>query len=212
MKITLINGSPKAQDSASQCILDDLKPLLSNQEIAEIHFKKPLIEEKDKEVLINSDVLIFAFPLYVDSVPSHVLSCLREMEDLLKSRHIYVYGIVNNGFYEGTQNAPALEVLKHWTHRTGLIWGQGVGVGSGGMLTATKNTPLGKGPKRSLGKAFHSSANNILENRSDDNLYVNANFPRFLYKFMAEVGWNRQGKKNGLEVKDLYKKLTIEEI
>lgn len=212
MKITLINGSPKAKDSASGLLLDDLRSLLQGQEISEVHLNRPFVKDNEKEVLLHSEVLVFAFPLYSDNIPSHILGCLWAMEELLKAKSIYVYGIVNNGFYEGSQNAPALEVLRHWSNRTGLVWGQGVGVGTGGMIVPLKKVALGKGPKKNLGKAFGILSENILAKRSADNLLINANFPRFLYKYSAHRNWNAIARANGLQRKDLYRKIEPKDI
>jgi len=83
MKIAIINGSPKIKDSASDCILQELKVFLSKQDntIIEYHFRKPQLSIKEMENLVECDDLVFAFPLYVDGIPSHLLSCLTKLEN-----------------------------------------------------------------------------------------------------------------------------------
>ncbi|HAW69762.1 MAG TPA: hypothetical protein DHD79_09105, partial [Firmicutes bacterium] len=82
--------------------------------------------------LAACDTLVFAFPLYVDGIPSHLLSCLSQMEGYLKplaSKEMRVYAIVNCGFYEGRQNQHALDMMQNWCAKTRLIWGHGLGIG-----------------------------------------------------------------------------------
>lgn len=112
--------------------------------------------------------------------------------------------MVNCGFYEGHQNKLALEMMENWCVKARLKWGQGIGIGAGGMLSGLKNVPIGHGPKKNLEKAFNQLTNNILNSSSEENIFVNANFPRILYKFAAEMGWRQAIKANGLKRKDLF--------
>ena len=77
MKIALINGSPKRKDSASGLILKELQGLIpSENEIINLHFTKKQPVSSDLELLQDCSIMDLAFPLYVDSLPSHLLSCL----------------------------------------------------------------------------------------------------------------------------------------
>lgn len=208
MNIALINGSPKSKDSASGHVLKTLRAFLEpdSNSFTEYSFRKPQVSEEDMEQLGQSDVLVFAFPLYVDGIPSHVLSCLLQLESFLAKldkKDILVYALVNCGFYEGHQNELALEIIKNWCAKAGLKWGQGVGIGAGGMLPMLKNIPIGKGPMKNLETAMKQLSGNILNEISSDNIIINANFPRLLYKLAAEMGWRKAVKENGLKRKDL---------
>ncbi len=83
MKIAFINGSPKIKGSASACILKDLKLFLNNNIISEYNFNKKKLTLKQMEELARCDILVFAFPLYVDGIPSHLLNCLIQLEKFL---------------------------------------------------------------------------------------------------------------------------------
>lgn len=209
MKIALINASPKIRESASGCALHALKTFLDNNDtiISEYSFNKPQLSAEDIEPLAACNALVFAFPLYVDGVPSHLLNCLIQLETFfstIKDKDILVYSIVNNGFYEGRQNALAIEIMENWSIKAGLKWGQGLGIGAGGMLPMLKNVPIGQGPMKSLGTALKQLAHNILRSTSEDSHYITANFPRLLYKLGAEMGWRQTIKANGLKSKDLF--------
>lgn len=111
MKITLINGSPKRRDSASGVILSQLKGYMKNDaSLCELHFFTPHPQPEQLQAAADSDVLIFAFPLYVDGIPSHMVSALLDLETVIreKKKKRTVYAILNCGFYEGCQNAVAI--------------------------------------------------------------------------------------------------------
>lgn len=208
MKIAFINGSPKVKDSNSGCVLNDLKALLPNNEILDYKFCKHTIDNNTLEELSKAEVFILAFPLYVDSLPAHLISCLYDMENYFKGKNnnIKVYALVNSGFYDAIQNKHALEIIKNWCTHCNFTFGQGVGIGAGGMLSSIKNIPSGKGVKRNISKAYEMVANNILLGNTDENIFVSPNFPRVLYKLFAEISWRKQIKANGLNVKDLFTK------
>lgn len=203
LRIALINGSPKAKDSASGCLLEDLKRLLKDSLVSEYSIRTT--ELKNSEEIIKHDVLVFAFPLYVDGVPSHLLHCLEELKERLMGQKtgILVYAICNAGFYEGHQNQYALRILKNWCIKSGATWGQGIGIGGGGMVLGLRNVPHGKGPKKMVSLALDNLADNILRKDSAESIYVNPGIPRFLYKLAAEMGWRQAVKTNGLKTKEL---------
>lgn len=211
MKIALINGSPKLKQSASNYILQDLKKLLDseNNTIIECHFSKPQIETRHFEELTDCDAIVFAFPLYVDGIPSHLLNDLVELEkffSLNKEKDIMVYSIVNSGFYEGHQNKIAIEMMENWCIKAGLKWGQGVGIGAGGMISALRNVPAGYGPRKNIDNALKQLACNILESASAENIFISPNFLRIAYKFAAESSFRKSIKANGLKVRDLHRR------
>lgn len=206
MKISIINGSPKLEKSTSGLMIEYLIPLLGENEIT-IHHLNKVNYAKDQLIEIEiCDVLIFAFPLYVDSIPAHLLRFLVELEKRKSiSDNTIVYCIINNGFFEGKQNHIALAQMKNWCKTMGLTWGQGIGVGSGEMLPFLKDIPLGHGPNKNLGKAIHELAHNIAALDSGKDLFISPNWPRFLWKMQASsFFWYPSAKKNGLKRKDLF--------
>lgn len=207
MKAALINGSPKQESSASAVIVDELKSILhEDMRLTEYSFREPVVTMERMREMSECDVWIFAFPLYVGSIPSHLLSCLMQLEDYLtelEDKEITVYTVVNCGFYEARQNAPALEIMKNWCRKCGLIWGIGVGVGGGGMLPMLKEIPAGRGPRKRLSRALAELADDIKSRTAAPDILVKPGIPRFLYKAAAEMGWRQQIKKDGKEVKDL---------
>ena len=208
MKIALINGSPKFKHSASGIILNSIKPKLQdNNSIEEYTFRTSEINNEDLEQISKCNVILFTFPLYVDGIPSHLLRCLYQMEKYFnsnKSNDISVYTIVNIGFYEGKQASIAIEMMRNWTEKANLKWGQGIGIGGGGMMSMISSSTDNKGPMKDVHIALTALATNILALKTADEIYTSPGIPRIVYKIGGEMGWRQSVKKNGLKTKDLF--------
>lgn len=207
MKIVLLNGSPKAKnESASAALLEELNALLTEAEVSSFAAHKPALDEAALPSIEQAQALVLAFPLYVDGVPSHILYCMEQIQNYFKDKKhpLTVYTIINCGFFEGHQAAVALEITANWCARCGFAWGQGAGVGGGGMLLFLKNVPSGCGPRKNISAALNTMADNILNGRSASPIFTSPNFPRFLYKMSAESGWRQTVKVNGLKTKALF--------
>lgn len=203
MKIALINGSPKSTNSTSENILKMVKRQIDQYEIFEFKIHTPGISTFDMEHMSECDILVFAFPLYVDGVPSHLLHCLYKLEDFFinkTDRNIRVYSLVNCGFFEGNQAHLALDIMKNWCEKAGLMWGQGIGIGGGGMIAQQYRIPDGKGPLKNIDKALKDLVNNFLNLKTEGNIFVSPNFPRFAYKIGGHMGWRKQAKANKVKL------------
>lgn len=216
MNIVMLNGSPKVEKSNSEYFLSIIKnSIQNNSKLSEIHFKKfNLIRQKETSSILTCmnkcDIILFAFPLYADSIPSHILPFLIEFENkYAKSSHKpMVYVIVNCGFYEGRQNLIAIDIMKNWCLRCGLTWGQGIAIGAGEMMGNLRNTPLNKGPRKEMGTALKKLIESMINQKSNDTIStVPSCFPRFAFLFTGNCNWNKQAKLNGLTKKELYQKL-----
>lgn len=207
MRIALINGSPKVDNSSSSMLLEELKRYLGDKiEVVDFGFHAATISKNVIEELAKTDVWVFAYPLYVDGIPGHLLSCLTQLEEVhLQNPKLYIYGIVNCGFYEGVQAKFALKLLQNWTTKASFVWGGGVGVGGGGGLSMMPKMKPGQGPIAPIDKALKTLAATICKKEVQDNNYISVAFPRFLYKMGAQMGWRQNIKKNGGKVKDLGK-------
>lgn len=207
MRIALIDGSPKVNNSASSVLLEDLKGYWSEDaEVVNLGFHSAAVSKEVIAELSRSDAWVFAFPLYIDGIPGHLLSCLIQLEEAqIQNRPIHIYGIVNCGFYEGIQTKLALKLLQNWSIKAGFIWSGGIGVGGGGGLAMMPKVEPGHGPKAPIDKALAAFSDIILQKKVQENSYVSVAFPRFLYKMSAQMGWRQMIKANGGKSKDLGK-------
>ena len=207
MKIIIINGSPKTIKSNSEILGNYLFPLLKENNIKKYYSVYFQLNDKTKNEIYNSDVLIFIFPLYVDGIPSNLLKLLVnfEKENVVRPE-TKIYCIVNNGFYEGKQNFLALLHMKNWCKKVNAKWGQGIGIGSGELLPYLKKFKLGQGPLKNLEKILNRFSRNILTLNSDKNIYINPNWPKSLYFIQGSISWILKARKNNLKIQELFKK------
>ncbi len=208
MKIALINGSPKAGKNNSGWFLEKLETCLGKEhEISRYNAAKQYIA--DYTTLYQMDAIVFAFPLYIDAVPSHLFRMMVEMEKSKNGeKEPFVYTIVNNGFYEGRQSRIVLDIVKNWCARAGLRYGQGIGQGAGEMVGFIDYVPLGHGPLKNLGEAIKDLAQNIEALKSGEDILFSPNWPRFAWRYMATHSfWHKLAKKNGLKIRDIKKQI-----
>ena len=139
MKTVLINCSPKKRFCASAYFLFLQRLFLGGEKVSE-RLRTPEDHERVLKQLKDAQAVVFCLPLYVDEVPSHVLRFMEKMETYCRQNdlHLNVYCIANNGFIEGRQNEPLMQIFEHFCTRAGLSWGGGVGIGGGVMLNVTR--------------------------------------------------------------------------
>ena len=208
MKIMMIDGSPKVSKSNSEYFLNILSDFIESKDIVKYKLSKKVDYEDIIKEINTIDTLVFAFPLYVDSLPSHVLEFLIMLEENFKDnlKGVNVYVIANCGFYEGKQNRIALNIMKCWCKKMNIKWAQGIGIGAGEMMGGLRNVPMGKGPNTNLGLALDNLAKNINENKSGDDIFTTPSmFPRFAFRLAANRFWISKANRNGLKKRDLNK-------
>ena len=139
MKTVFINCSPKKRFCASAYFLFLQRLFVCGEKVNE-KLRTPADHARILEQLRDAQAVVFGLPLYVDGVPSHVLRFMEEMEAFCRenSLKINVYCVANNGFIEGKQNEPLMQVFENFCARTGLAWSGGVGIGGGVMLNVTR--------------------------------------------------------------------------
>ena len=208
MKIMMIDGSPKVSKSNSEYFLNILSDFIESKDIVKYKLSKKVDYEDIIKEINTIDTLVFEFPLYVDSLPSHVLEFLIMLEENFKDnlKGVNVYVIANCGFYEGKQNKIALNIMKCWCKKMNIKWAQGIGIGAGEMMGGLRNVPMGKGPNTNLGLALDNLAKNINENKSGDDIFTTPSmFPRFAFRLAANRFWISKANRNGLKKRDLNK-------
>lgn len=215
MIISTINGSPKQKESNScRYIAAATNQLKDRHTIQDYSVAKSSLSEEEISNIMQSEILLVAFPLYVDGIPVNMLKQLILLEKAFKEKKhkdTMVYVIVNNGFYEGEQNEHAIEMVMNFCKRAGLSFGQGIGIGTGEMQgqMLQQGMPLGKAVLTNLGKTMSIFIHNIEERKSAPSLYVRPNFSWRGFQFMAHhTFWNSQAKANGLSKKDMNRRMV----
>ena len=84
MKTLLISGSPRMSKSTSVYLLNAIKDKLGeNNETILFELSKNVDNKVTKKIVENlsdTDNIVIAYPLYVDCLPSHLLSALKYIE------------------------------------------------------------------------------------------------------------------------------------
>ena len=139
MKTVFINCSPKKRFCASAYFLFLQRMFIAGEKVNE-KLRTPADHPRVLDQIRDAGTVVFGIPLYVDGIPSHVLRFMEEMEDFCKENglHINVCCIANNGFIEGRQNEPLMQMMENFCVRAGLNWYGGVGIGGGVMLNVTR--------------------------------------------------------------------------
>ncbi|MDF3001795.1 MAG: hypothetical protein K0Q48_1914 [Bacillota bacterium] len=212
MKIALMNGSPKPGNNNSGILLKKIEPLLGEgNELTSISTSGKELTPDQYRALCEMDVLLFAFPLYIDALPSHLFRIIIELERYMKEykeKEVRVYVLINNGFYEGHQCHIAMKIMENWCKRSGLTFCGGIGQGAGEMMGTISNVPLGHGPLKDLGKAMVRISENIANGTQVEKRMLSPNVPRFFWKLMAtHFFWNTTARKNHLNRRDILRKL-----
>ena len=106
-KTVLINCSPKRRLSVSGFLMRCAGILIRGKK-EYLQLRTPADRPAILQALKTAGKVVFVTPLYVDSVPSHMLPFMREMEAFCRENglRLKVYVIANNGFIEGKQNEP----------------------------------------------------------------------------------------------------------
>lgn len=139
MKTVFINGSPKKKLSVSSYLLGIIRLFVRGEVVT-----KQVRNQGDHagvlESIKDADTVVFGMPLYVDGVPSHMLTFLKDMECFCRENNIRlkVYALSNGGFIEGRQNEALMQVLSNFCKRSNLEWCGGIGIGGGVMLNVLR--------------------------------------------------------------------------
>ena len=139
MKTVFINCSPKKRFCASDWFLSLQQLFVGGKKVRE-NLRTPADHDRILEQLRDAQAAVFGVPLYVDGVPAHMLRFLEKAETYCRENglRLNVYCIANNGFIEGKQNEPLMQVFRYFCCRAGLNWCGGVGIGGGVMLNVTR--------------------------------------------------------------------------
>jgi hypothetical protein len=205
----LLVGSPKGPNSSSNSLgsylLEKLqtkglttKTIYLSQNLASDQKHAALLEQVDQ-----SDLIILAFPLYIDSLHSHVIKTLELIADHRKAsgepaKKTFM-AIINSGFPEATQNQTALNICRLFARDVGFDWAGGLAMGGGGMIGGLPLSELGgriRNQTRALELAADALANGEPVPAEAAGLMSKLGIPHSLYVWMGNRGWKQQAKKH----------------
>jgi multimeric flavodoxin WrbA len=142
----LIVGSPKTLSPSTSSVLGNyLLERLSERswETESLTLRASLLKPQGRTDLLaavdRADLLLFAFPLYVDTLPFLMTKALEIIADHRKVfgslRPQRVVAISNNGFMESYQNNLALSICRQFAAETGMTWMGALAMGAGEAIS-----------------------------------------------------------------------------
>jgi len=219
MKIMIITASPKPNGGTSSILVENLKKSIlaykPGIEFVTFNIRSNFISETEYEELENYDALIISSPLYVDALPSHLLTQLTRIEEYFNSKKgekskaknkLQVYALLNCGFYESKYATLALRIIRMWSIKSGIVFASGLGIGGGEMINLLSSSiPFGAGPLKPIKQALDNFGTIIAEEKCATNNYITPGVPRWFFIQAANTSFCKgNAKKNGLTTKQLY--------
>ncbi|MEE1085919.1 MAG: hypothetical protein U0L05_01930 [Schaedlerella sp.] len=203
--ILMLNCSYKSKNGNTQYFLQILEKVIlenSDKKCKYVKIRDVLKHEFNEFAgeLRNAEALVIGVPLYVDGLPAQAVKLLELLLENYKDEfyNLPVYVVSNLGFYESTQIRPLLSIVENWCGRMGMIYGGGLAVGAGPMISTLKNLPLNKGLNKDLGLGIEKLARAILTCEILGNYYCKTKIPRFAYLQAAHMMFRKTMKKNGV--------------
>jgi len=208
MNALILTGSPKGRKSASFALASKLAEGLLENNVSVSH--EPVhaglrTEEGTRRLLDavdGTDLVVLAFPLYVDSLPAPLTRLL----ELVAERRTRVASpgtprlaaIVQCGFPEAHQCDTAVGICRLFADRTGMRWAGALAMGMGGSIGGDIGRLPGGGKHilDALKMAAESLAKGGAIPVEATTLFAKPLMPRWMYTMVGNLGWRMQMRKN----------------
>ncbi|MGD6932982.1 MAG: hypothetical protein ACQCN5_02130 [Candidatus Bathyarchaeia archaeon] len=214
----LLVGSPRGFKSTSNSLGTYLLSKLekggytTSKQCIQANLHKPQQKTLLLSAVADCDLLILAFPLYIDCLPAPVILALEKIAEqrktakIIKPQHLLV--IVNNGFPEAYQNATAIAICHQFADEAGFLWAGGLSLGGGGAINGASLEKAGY-LARNIRKSLDITAKNLLSEMPVSEVAVQLMakpvIAKAFYVFAGNRGWKSMAKQHGTE-KTLYDK------
>ncbi len=198
--ILMLNCSYKTKDSNTQYFLELLEMELGLEETQIIPVRQVLNGGFSEfvEELQQAEAFVIGAPLYVDGLPAQSVKLLEMLLEGgysgLSGKRVYV--VSNLGFYEGVQICNLFDIVRNWCDRMQMIYGGGLAIGAGPMISTLKNMPLKKGLNKDIGLGLEVLADSIRKGESMENYYAKTKIPRAVYLQAAHMMFRQTLKEN----------------
>lgn len=215
----LLVGSPKTGTGSTSAVLGEhvLGGLAARGWAAErLKLAPDLMADTGQERLFQAaeraDLILLAFPLYIDSLPFLATLALEH----LAKRPLGGKGLaalVNNGFPEARQNGLAIAICARFAAASGMAWAGSLALGAGEALSSGLPLRPGRGlarpPVAHVVKALDLAAEALAAGRpvppQASALVDRSPIPGLpfglwvrLFRFVGERGWRSQARANGV--------------
>ena len=228
----VIVGSPKTLSPSSSAVFGGFIGELLMQRGWEVEtlklnagLKRRAWQSEFLSAVDRADLLVLAFPLYVDSLP-HLVTKALELIDAHRSvaecrRPQRLLAISNNGFIEPHQNATALAICRNFALRSGITWAGGLAIGAGEALSSgaplTGSGRSGRPPVNHVIKALTLTADALAKGLPVPNQavalaardpipFIPNRLWRWIYVKGGTRSWQKRAASNGVSIEAILAK------
>ena len=207
----LLVGSPRLQKSTSSSLGSYLFEQLKQQgvETETVYLYKGLKGAERMEALHQSlalaDLVVLAFPLYIDTLPAPVIAILENVIGWCKEKKTQTRfaTIVNSGFPQARQNSNAIASCAEFARAAGFEWMGSLALGGGeGMVHALPLDELG-GRGIPLRRALEITAGALVVGQPVPDkareLFAKPFVPEWLYTLVGTFKWKKQARLYGVQ-------------
>ena len=210
-RVVLLTGSPRTATSSShflgQYLLDRLAE--HGTEVEEIQVYTSMGARRRPAVLDRiaaADLLVLAFPLYVDALPGPLVAALEHVRAHEAGSGPHpdrrLVALVNCGFPEPAHNTTAVAIAAQFARSVGVRWGGGLSLGGG-------EGTVGRRPLNEIGRiaaplreALDLAATALADGRpipaAANALLGRPLIPSRVYTTVANLAWVGKGYGNGV--------------
>jgi len=210
-RAVLLVGSPRTKKSTSASLggylFEQLQERGVNTQTIQIY---TTINSKDRmnemyKAIDDADLVLLAFPLYVDSLPSPVIAMLEMIaaHRMENSSPLRFSAIANCGFPEAHHNDTALAICSEFANQNNLAWMGSLALGGGEGLV--HGVPLNEMDgraiplKRSLELAAEALANGEPIPQAAREILAKPFIPNWMYQLVGGFGWKQSAKQYGMQ-------------
>ena len=210
-RAVLLVGSPRTQKSTSSSLGSYLFEQLDAHDIETETFQiYTSLHSKERmtalyEAIDHADLVVLAFPLYVDTLPAPVTAALEKIAAHRKGQTspIRFAAISNCGFPEAHHNQTALTICSEYARQNGWTWMGGLALGGGEGLV--HGVPLNEmdGRAMPLKQALNIAAEALAKGepipQTAQDLLGKPFIPNWMYKLFGGYGWKQSAKQYGVK-------------
>jgi len=208
--VLLIGSAKREGESTSEALGGYLIARLQTQGVAITTFavhralRTPARAQELLAAIDACDLLILAFPLYVDTLPALMIQALETIaghrHDAVVTPAPWLLAIANCGFPEAAHNDVALEICRNFALATGMRWAGGLALGAGGAI---HGEPVNAhGMTHNVARALDLTADALLADQPAPPaalaLMRTPLMPDRFYTFMGNLGWHQMAHSNGV--------------
>jgi hypothetical protein len=210
-RAVLLVGSPRTKKSTSASLGGYLFEQLSSRgiETQTIQIYTSLNSQPRMDAMYqaidNTDLVVLAFPLYVDSLPAPVTAALEKIAAHRKENQkpLRFAAIANCGFPGADHNNTALAICSEFARENRLDWMGGLSLGAGEGLV--HGTPLHELDGRAIPikSALDMAANALAGGnpipQTSRELLAKPIIPNWMYTLNGRFGWRQAAKQFGAQ-------------